>query len=101
MWHTWRDENPIFIRPLTEDEQRQIQAGLRSSDAFVLRRCQMLSASAREERVPQIARQVGCDDQVVRNVIHGSNASDYQPRPAVPAKEIRSRQLDCLGLPAA
>ena len=33
---------PIFIRPLTEDEQRQIQAGLRSSDAFVMRRCQIL-----------------------------------------------------------
>jgi transposase len=65
---------PIFIRPVTEDEQRQIQAGLRSSDAFILRRCQMLSASARLERVPQIARQVGCDDQVVRNVIHGFNA---------------------------
>jgi transposase len=66
---------PIFIRPVTEDEQRQIQAGLRSSDAFVLRRCQMLLASARGERAPQIARHLGCDDQVVRNVIHGFNAS--------------------------
>jgi hypothetical protein len=27
---------------LTEDEQRQIHAGLRSSNAFVLRRCQIL-----------------------------------------------------------
>jgi transposase len=66
---------PIFIRPLTEDEQRQIQAGLRSSDAFVLRRCQILLASARGERAPSIARQLGCDDQTVRNVIHGFNAS--------------------------
>jgi transposase len=66
---------PIFIRPVTEDEQRQIQAGLRSSDAFVLRRCQILLASARGERAPQIARHLGCDDQVVRNVIHGFNAS--------------------------
>jgi len=66
---------PIFIRPVTEDEQHQIQAGLRSRDAFVLRRCQMLSASARLERVPQIARQVGCDDQVARNVIHGFNTA--------------------------
>jgi transposase len=65
---------PIFIRPLTEDEQRQIQAGLRSSDAFVLRRCQILLASARGERAPVIARQLGCDDQTVRNVIHGFNA---------------------------
>jgi transposase len=66
---------PIFIRPLTEDEQRQTQAGLRSSDAFVLRRCQILLASARGERAPAIARQLGCDDQTVRNVIHGFNAS--------------------------
>ena len=65
---------PIFIRPLTEDEQRQIQAGLRSSDAFVMRRCQILLASARGERAPAIARQLGCDDQTVRNVIHEFNA---------------------------
>jgi transposase len=66
---------PIFIRPLTEDEQRQIQAGWRSSEAFVLRRCQILLASARGERAPAIARQLGCDDQTVRTVIHGFNAS--------------------------
>ena len=66
---------PIFIRPFTEDEQRQIQAGLRSSDGFVLRRCQILTLSARGERAPAIARQLGCDDQTVRNVIHGFNAA--------------------------
>jgi transposase len=66
---------PIFIRPLTQDEQRQIQAGLRSSDAFVLRRCQILTLSARGERAPAIAQQLGCDDQTVRNVIHKFNAS--------------------------
>ena len=66
---------PIFIRPFTEDEQRQIQAGLRSSDAFVLRRCQILLASARRERAPAIAGLLGCDDQTVRNVIHGFNAA--------------------------
>src|SRR2546421_12643713 len=66
---------PIFIRPLTQDEQRQIQAGLRSSDAFVLRRCQILRASARGERAPEIARQLGCDDQTVRTVTHGFTPS--------------------------
>lgn len=66
---------PIFIRPFTEDEQRQIQAGLRSSDAFVMRRCQVLRASARGERAPVIARQLGCDDQTVRNVIHEFNTA--------------------------
>ena len=66
---------PIFIRPLTEDERQHIQKGLRSSDAFVLRRCQILTASARGQRAPAIALQVGCDDQTVRNVIHGFNTS--------------------------
>jgi transposase len=66
---------PIFIRPLTEEERDQIQKGLRSSDAFVLRRCQILLASSRGERAPAIARQLGCDDQTVRNVIHGFNAA--------------------------
>ena len=66
---------PIFIRPLTEDEQSQIQAGLRSSDAFVLRRCQIVLASARGQHAPAIAEQLGCNDQTVRNVIHSFNSS--------------------------
>src|SRR5260221_11287757 len=41
----------------------------------VIRRCQILRASARGERVPEIARQLGCDDQTVRNVIHEFNAT--------------------------
>lgn len=64
---------PLFIRPLTQDEHRQIQAGLRSSDAFVLRRCQILLASARRERASAIAKHLGCDDQTVRNAIKGFN----------------------------
>ena len=43
---------PIFIRPLTEYERLHNQKGLRSSDAFVLRRCQILTAAARGERTP-------------------------------------------------
>jgi transposase len=67
--------NPIFIRPLTEEEEQKIQSGLRSSEAFVLRRCQILLASARGQRAPQIAKQLGCNDQTVRNVIHSFNSS--------------------------
>jgi transposase len=66
-------QTPIFIRPLTEDERHQIQTGLRSKDAFVLRRCQILLASDRGERAPAIARQLGCHRQTVLNVIHGFN----------------------------
>lgn len=64
---------PIFIRPLTTDEHDTIQAGLRSSSAFVLRRCQILLASARGERASAIARSLGCDEGTVRNVIKGFN----------------------------
>jgi transposase len=65
---------PIFVRPLTDAERKQVEAGLRSSDAFVLRRCLMLLASARGERAITIARQLGCDDQTVREALHAFNA---------------------------
>jgi transposase len=60
---------PIFVRPLSEEEQTHLEEGLSSSDSFILRRCQMLLASARGVWVPQIAAALGCDDQTVRNVI--------------------------------
>ena len=67
-------KTPLFIRPLTENERGQIQAGLRSKDAFVLRRSQVLLASARGQRAPAIADQVGCHRQTVLNIIRGFNA---------------------------
>jgi hypothetical protein len=41
---------PLFVRPLTDAERQALEAGLHSSDAFVLRRCQILLASARRAR---------------------------------------------------
>lgn len=64
---------PHFIRPLTEDERNQVQRGLRSSNAFVLRRCQTLLASDRGERAGAIAKQLGCHKQTVLTVIHSFN----------------------------
>ncbi len=46
---------------------------MRSSDAFVLRRCQVLLASSRGERPPRIAENLGCGSQTVRNAIHDFN----------------------------
>jgi transposase len=62
------------VRPLTDAERRQLEAGRRSSSAFVLRRSQILLASARGERASAIARRIGCDDQTVREAIHAFNA---------------------------
>ena len=61
---------PLFVRPPTEAEQQALAAGLRSADAFTLRRCQIVLASTRGERVPAIARALGCSEQTVRNALH-------------------------------
>ena len=64
---------PIFVRTLSRKEREALEAGLRSSDAFVLRRCQILLASARRERAPRIAENLGCGSQTARNAIHDFN----------------------------
>lgn len=66
-------KRPIFVRRLTDDERQQLEAGLRSADAFTLRRCQIVLASARGEWAPRISRNLGCNAQTVRNVIAAFN----------------------------
>lgn len=64
---------PLFVRPLTDAERDAVEQGLRSSNAFTLRRSQILAASARGEHIPRIARSLSCDEQTVRNAIHAFN----------------------------
>src|SRR5215204_5376762 len=64
---------PIFVRTLSEEEREALEEGLRSSEAFVLRRSQILLASARGEIAPQIAKNLGCGAQTVRDAIHAFN----------------------------
>ena len=64
---------PIFVRTLSNDERKQLEAGLRSKDTFTLRRCQILLASSRGDEVPQIARNLGCGQQTARDAIHAFN----------------------------
>ena len=66
---------PIYVRPFTDDERQALQTGLRSADAFTLRRCQILLASAQGKRAAWIADDLHCDDQTVRNAIHDFNAT--------------------------
>jgi transposase len=69
---------PIFVRPLSDDERKALKAGLRSPDAFVLRRCQILLASTDGQNAYRIARTFGCNDQTARNVIHMFNESGLE-----------------------
>ena len=64
---------PIFVRELSKKEREILEAGLRFSDAFVLRRCQILLASSKGERPPRIAENLGCAQQTARNAIHEFN----------------------------
>ena len=64
---------PIFVRELFKKEREALEVGLRSSDAFVLRRCQILLASSKGERPPRIAENLRCGSQTVRNAIHEFN----------------------------
>lgn len=64
---------PLFVRPLSDAESSALKAALRSSDAFTLRRSQLILASARGATPPTIARQLGCASQTVRNAIRAFN----------------------------
>src|ERR671911_2784452 len=80
---------PIFVRTLSKEEREALEEGLRSSEAFVLRRCQTLLASARGERAPQIAKNLGCGQQTVRDAIH-----DFNKRGLDALKAISSRPTE-------
>ena len=69
-WYTGVMKPPIFIRPLTDDERRQLEADRRTADAFRVRRAQIVLASAQRVAPKPMAQLVGCSVQTVRNVIH-------------------------------
>jgi transposase len=62
-------KDPLFVRPLTPLEKAQLEADLRSGEAFTLRRAQILLASARGQSARTIAHALGCCTQTVRNAI--------------------------------
>lgn len=65
---------PTFVRPLTDGERQALKAGLRSPDAFTLRRCQAALRSAEGHRPKAIAAAVGCCVQSVRNALRAFEA---------------------------
>ena len=61
---------PLFLRPLAASERDALRQGLRCPDAFTLRRCQILLASAQGQRPSRIAAALGCSAQAVRDAIN-------------------------------
>jgi hypothetical protein len=63
-----------FVRPLEPDERTALEAGRRSEDAFVLRRSQIVLASADRVPVPAIAKAVGRTERNVHVVLDAFEA---------------------------
>jgi transposase len=61
---------PMYVGALSPTEQAGLEAGLRSPNAFTLRRSQILLASSRGQRPSEIAHNLGCATQTVRNTLH-------------------------------
>jgi transposase len=60
---------PLFVRSLCDSERAALREGLRSSDAFTLRRCQILLQSDQGRWPSAIAAALGCSSQAVRNAL--------------------------------
>jgi transposase len=84
-------KTPIFVRSFSKEEREALETGLRSKDAFALRRSQMLVASSREEEVPQIAINLGCGEQTVRDAIHDFNERGLDALVAGSSRPKRTR----------
>lgn len=81
---------PLYVRALTEEERRAIEAGLRSSDAFTLRRCQILLASAARKRASQIGRDLHVDTDTALNAIRAFNEHGLA---SLPRRSSRPKQV--------
>ena len=80
---------PLFVRELSGSERHALQAGLRSSDGFTVRRCHILLASGRGDTTTVIAQAVGCSPQAVRNVLRAFEARGLAVRNVLRAFEAR------------
>jgi len=93
---------PIYVRSLTEKEQEVLEEALRSEEAFVLRRAQIVRLSACEKRSPKIAEHLGCTAQTVRNAIHDFNEEGIEslrrekPGPKDPDRIFEEKEQEAL-----
>ena len=95
----------MFVRALSTDERQALSRGLKSSDAFTLRRCQILLASADGKGPAEIGRVIGVTAQAVRDTkapwlnpiepkwVHGKRAV-VEPERKLTPPELRQRVCD-------
>ena len=64
---------PLYVRPVSPTERRQLEAARRSSHGFCVRRAQIVLASAQGQSAKPMAQLLGCSVQTVRNVMRAFN----------------------------
>jgi len=82
-----RMKAPLLIRSLTDAERQALRQGLRSPDAFTLRRCQVFLHSAPGQTPAQVAAAVGLSAQAVRDALRAFAAEGLgalRRKPPVP-----------------
>ena len=93
---------PIFVRELSGAERAQLDAGLRSSSAFTVRRAQIVRLSAAGRPPRAIAQGLCCAVQTVRNAIRAFNAhglaalSEGSSRPKSATRMLDGAKLERL-----
>ncbi len=78
MWCAGEHETPHHGASPHERRARSADPWPALPRRLVLRRCQILLASARGERAPRIAAYLGIDDQTVLDALHAFNAHGLQ-----------------------
>src|SRR4051812_39220076 len=90
----------IFVREPGDAERARLGAALRASDAFTVRRAQVVLSGAEGRRPRAIARELRCAAQTVRNGIRAFNAAGLaaltagssRPRSAAPVLGAAERE---------
>jgi transposase len=96
--------NPqLFVGPLTAEQRLGLCAGLRSANAFTVRRCQILLASGDGHAPSRIARDLRCTPPTVHHAIHAfhhaglgcltpKSSRPHSARPALDASAVEPLQ---------
>jgi transposase len=81
----------LYVRPLTADEQRQVEQLLRSADAATYRHARVVRLSAQGQKVAQIVAAVGLCDRQVRKIVHSftQHGVTSLPRRKAPGRKRR------------
>src|ERR671920_1104183 len=84
----------LYVRPLTDDEQGQVEQLLRSADAATYRHARVVLLSAQGQKVSQIVAAVGLSDRQIRKIIHGFT---QQGVASLPRRKAPGRKRLCEG----